>query len=181
VSRPDPVSTALEAILTRFAGVVRTVGARYRLPHSELDEVVQDVRVRLWRALGSGERIESISPSYLYRAATTAAIDVIRRRRGPREEPMETLTLMSSPSAVDHRRPDRDAECAELGAQIETALQRVGESRRPVVRMYLSGIGSTEIAQVMGWSEPKARNLLYRGLADLREHLEALGIGRDVA
>jgi hypothetical protein len=32
----------------------------------------------------------------------------------------------------------------------------------------------------MGWTEPKTRNLLYRGLADLRERLTSMGIGPEV-
>jgi hypothetical protein len=31
----------------------------------------------------------------------------------------------------------------------------------------------------MGWTEAKTRNLLYRGLADLRERLAQEGIGWD--
>ena len=34
-----------------------------------------------------------------------------------------------------------------------------------------------EIAALLGWSEAKTRNLLYRGLADLRSALAARGIG----
>ena len=36
-----------------------------------------------------------------------------------------------------------------------------------------------EIAQLMGWSEAKTRNLIYRGLADLRERLASEGVGWD--
>jgi RNA polymerase sigma-70 factor (ECF subfamily) len=50
------------------------------------------------------------------------------------------------------------------------------ESRRAVVRMHLAGYERDEIAELLGWSEPKTRNLLYRGLADLREILESWGI-----
>jgi RNA polymerase sigma-70 factor (ECF subfamily) len=42
--------------------------------------------------------------------------------------------------------------------------------------MYLAGYPREEIAALMGWSEAKTRNLLYRGLADLRERLTELGI-----
>ena len=42
--------------------------------------------------------------------------------------------------------------------------------------MYLAGYSGEEVAKVMGWSEPKARNLLYRGVADLRERLKDMGI-----
>ena len=81
VMRADSVSQALESVMTRYSGVLRTVGARYRLPSADLDELAQEVRVRLWGALSSNERIDAISPSYLYMAATTAAIDIVRRRR----------------------------------------------------------------------------------------------------
>ena len=42
--------------------------------------------------------------------------------------------------------------------------------------MYLKGYGREEIAALLGWSEAKTRNLLYRGLDDLRQRLIARGI-----
>jgi RNA polymerase sigma-70 factor (ECF subfamily) len=42
--------------------------------------------------------------------------------------------------------------------------------------MYLAGYNSTEIGALMGWTEAKARNLLYRGLAELRERLAEVGL-----
>ena len=41
--------------------------------------------------------------------------------------------------------------------------------------MHLAGYSREEIAQLMGWSEAKTRNLLYRGLAELREQLGQRG------
>jgi RNA polymerase sigma-70 factor (ECF subfamily) len=46
--------------------------------------------------------------------------------------------------------------------------------------MYLAGYSGEEVANVMGWSEAKTRNLLYRGLGDLRERLRELGIGWEI-
>jgi len=46
----DRVSPALEATLARFSGVVRDAAHRRGLSESEVDEVFQDVRIRLWRA-----------------------------------------------------------------------------------------------------------------------------------
>jgi DNA-directed RNA polymerase specialized sigma24 family protein len=43
------LSFALEAAVTRFGTMVRRVGRRYRLDESGLDEVMQEVRIRLWR------------------------------------------------------------------------------------------------------------------------------------
>jgi RNA polymerase sigma-70 factor (ECF subfamily) len=72
--------------------------------------------------------------------------------------------------------PERDASMRELGERVEDALQSITASRRPVVRMYLAGYGTAEIGELMGWTEAKARNLVYRGLADLRLRLRAMGI-----
>ena len=37
-----------------------------------------------------------------------------------------------------------------------------------VVRLYLQGFGTQEMARLTRWTEPRCRNLLYRGLADLK-------------
>jgi len=60
---------------------------------------------------------------------------------------------------------------------VHRALALLAEPRRAVVRMHLAGYERSEIAELLGWSEPKTRNLLYRGLADLRRILASWGIG----
>lgn len=172
----DTFSDALESVLARFGGVVRTVAARYRLSAADRDDLIQEVRVRLWRAL-EVERIESIPASYLYRTATSAALDLIRRRRATREEPLDEIESSAPGLVAMAPRPDQRAQLSDLALRIERAIETIPASRRPVVRMYLAGYGSTEIGELMGWTEAKARNLLYRGLADLRQRLEEIGFG----
>ena len=43
-------------------------------------------------------------------------------------------------------------------------------------KLHLEGYRRDEIEALLGWSEAKTRNLLYRGLSDLREFLVARGI-----
>src|SRR5262245_16703999 len=74
-------SRVIEEVLARFARLVRSVGARHGLSDTDLDEVVQDVRIRLWHAQESGEAIERLPTSYVYRTAMSAALDLLRRRR----------------------------------------------------------------------------------------------------
>jgi len=171
----DTFSSAIESTIARFAGVVRVVAARYHLSPSDRDDLVQEVRVRLWRAL-EVERIESLPASYLYRTATSAALVLIRRRRTMREDPLDDVDPSEPGLTATAANPERQAQLSDLALRIERAIETISESRRPVVRMYLAGYGSAEIGELMGWTEAKARNLLYRGLADLRQRLEEAGV-----
>jgi len=176
---PDSISPALERALGKFPGILRRVCWRTGLGADDLDELLQEVRIRLWRAHGelatASEHIASISASYLHRTAMSAAIDLLRRRRargGDRTLPIDEQE-QGLPEAPG---PDRDLEGSEVAAQVERAIEAIHPSRRPVVRMHLLGHSREEIARVMGWSEAKTRNLLYRGLADVRERLQAEGV-----
>jgi len=176
MEQAETLSPALEAVLDRFRGMVRSVGWRHGLGDQEVDELFQAVRLRLWRARESPEQIEATPASYVYRTALTATLDLIRARRARREDPIDVVTnaRVSGPGT-----PGADAGTltGELETIVARAVDDITTSRRPVVRMYLAGYGREEIAGLLGWSEAKTRNLLYRGLADLRERLLAQGIG----
>lgn len=174
VIRPD-ASRAVEQTVGSFAGLIRRVAWRHRLQDSDIDELLQDLRIRLWHAAERGEKIEALPASYVYQAAVSAALDGVRRRRAQRYElsvPLEE-NLESAAMATDARDP---VAASELAQQVAAAISSLHETRRPVVRMYLAGYSREEIADLLGWSEAKTRNLLYRGLADLRARLSEAGI-----
>ncbi|HWB41665.1 MAG TPA: sigma-70 family RNA polymerase sigma factor [Gemmatimonadales bacterium] len=178
-AQPDQLSPALERALGKFSGVLRQVCWRYRFSGDDVDELVQEVRIRLWRAHGelasAGEHIATISASYLHRTALSAAIDMLRRRRARGGD--RTMSLEDERDTLPERHgPEQELEQSELAAQVERAIESIHATRRPVVRMHLLGHSREEIAQLLGWSEAKTRNLLYRGLAEVREHLTAQGV-----
>lgn len=173
---PDALAPSLDGTLARFERTLRSVGRRFRLQDTDFDELVQEVRIRLWRA----EERESGSPStasYVWKTAEAAAIDLFRRRR-TRDAHANRLAL----EGTDMRgtQPPGAAKAleeAELVNEVTRAVSELQESRRVPVRMHLAGYRRDEIAEALGWSEPKTRNLIYRGLADLRALLLARGIG----
>ncbi len=148
----------------------------------QYDEIEQEARLRLWRALESEREIHDPA-SYLYRIAATATLDAVRRVKRKREEQIVTdaeaeaenvdpHVLVSDP----HRAPDREAERRQIVAKVKKAMARLPDNRRTAVRLHLEGLTTQEMAHLLGWSEPKARNLVYRGLSDVREALQAAGI-----
>jgi RNA polymerase sigma factor (sigma-70 family) len=172
---PDPLSPALEAVVNRFAGLVRGVGWRHRLSEADIHELLQQVRIRLWQAQGTSEQISRVSASYVYRTAVSAVLDMMRRRRAQRTEQM--VSIEDGMVATSTANPERDLDSSEVVAQVTRAIDSIPLSRRAAVRMYLAGHPREEIADLLGWSEAKTRNLLYRGLGDLRARLTEQGIG----
>lgn len=171
----DQASAAIEAALERFRVMVRSVGVRRGLSEADLDEVVQDVRIRLWRAREGGKDLAELGSSYLYQVATTAVLDLLRRRRAHAGDRTEDVADHGELPAAGPSPHDQVA-AGELKTQIDRAVAELPIDRRVAVRFHLAGYDRHDTARAMGWSEARTRNLLYRGLDDLRRRLRLLGI-----
>lgn len=170
----EELSATLEGVVSRFAKMVRSVGARHGLSESDLEDVIQEVRIRLWQACKTSEQIQALGASYVYQAATSAARDLLRRRRARSASLTDSVDEHSNIATSIAASDELDAK--DLERQVLAVIETLPLSRRAVVRMYLSGYEREEIAELLGWSEAKTRNLLYRGLAGLRDGLAMRGI-----
>ncbi len=144
----------------------------------EFDDIEQEARLKLWRAIESEREIRNL-PSYIYRIAVTTTIDAMRKVQDRREEQLQSLETEEEPVlqiASQDALPDQMAEQQQMIEKVEEALALLRPSRRRVVSLYLGGMTSREIGEILGWSEPKARNLLYRGLKTLRKYLRLSGV-----
>jgi RNA polymerase sigma-70 factor (ECF subfamily) len=171
----DRVSSSIEALIARFRTMVCSVGARRGLIEADLDEVLQDVRIRLWHAGEGGKTLEELGSSYLYHLATTAALDLLRRRRARRADDIEDIRERTE-LTTDDASPHEAMEARELASQIEAAIDTLSSDRRVSVRLHLTGYDRADIARMLGWTDARTRNLLYRGLDDLRRQLTDMGI-----
>ncbi len=150
----------------------------------QFSDIEQEARLRLWRALQSEREIKDLA-SYLYKIAATTTLDAVRRVKSKREEQPpwdnDDDDAQVNPDPVAPRpSPEREAQQRELVSKVKAALARLPDNRRRAVALHLEGMTSQEIAGLMGWTEPKARNLIYRGLEDLRETLRAEGIEYEI-
>ena len=179
--RDDPEDQGPEAIfetlLGRYRGWVRSTLRKLssRRLAADLEDLEQEVALRLWRQIRSEKQIDNPA-SYLYRIASSATMDALRRYSRspktvdpPRDDDEDGL-------ALDPPAPEADPERAATASQLTEHLRRfhheLPENRRRAVGLYLQGFAIGEVADLAGWSEPKARNLIYRGLATLRERLK---------
>ena len=152
----------------------------------QFDDIEQEARMRLWRALQDEREVTNYA-SYLYRIAATATIDAMRRVQARHEEQLEILIeqrtddgdIMLAPAPVKDS-PERLAESREAVDKVMSAVAKLPDAQRRAVGMYLQGMTSQDVADLMGWSEPKSRNLVYRGLKELRKSLREEGIDYEI-
>ena len=182
--RSTEAQERFERLMERYAALLRGLVAQHcpRGLGIEPDDIEQEARLRLWRAI-EGEKELTDPASYIYRIAVTTAIDAVRRVVARREDQLRdqsledgetenVVTIAADPSQA----PDAQAARRELMNRIAAAVQSLGENRRRAVELHLQGLTLAEIAELQAWSEAKARNLVYRGLDDLRDALRREGI-----
>jgi RNA polymerase sigma-70 factor (ECF subfamily) len=125
---------------------------------SQREDFVQLALLRLLdRTPGEGTR--PLRASYLWKVAYTVIIDEIRRFRRQQRHG-EAL------GGGGETAPGPEAR-----TEIQDCLRALQDRRRAAVTLYLEGFGTAEVAQAMGWTTKQAENLIYRGMADLRQCL----------
>jgi RNA polymerase sigma factor (sigma-70 family) len=183
----SPDARRLEALLEKYGDLLRNAIAEVcpKKLGLQFDDIEQEARVRLWKALRSETEIENPA-SYLYRIALTTTIDAVRRATARREDQLRlerdtkesgvTPVSAEEPETSSDRSPESLAQRRILLQKVRAALANVPEDRRRAVGLHLQGFTPPEIARLLAWSEPKARSLVYRGLRELRSRLAEEGI-----
>lgn len=169
---PKQAAAELDRLLAEFGPRLHAIIAS-RCPRNaglDPDEVEQEVRIRLWRSLQSQTSIAHPA-SYLYRIAMSVIVDQLRSRRARPDldgESLEEQSLSAHPVA-----PSAGDEGLENAVRV--AIAALHERRRRPVQLHLQGFGFAEVARLLGLSDATARNLIYRGMDDLRELLRQAG------
>jgi RNA polymerase sigma-70 factor (ECF subfamily) len=116
---------------------------------------------------------------YLHKVAHSALVDEIRRRKRRREVSIEAPTeggeevRSFEPQAQGD--PESHTSYRQLGLAIRACLAAATRDRRLAVVLYLQGHSVPEASRILGWDVKRTENLVYRGLADLRQCLMGKG------
>ena len=153
-----------------FRTLLRLTGNR-----EHVDDLAQDVFLRLYRALPSF-RGEALITTYLSRIAVNVAQDEWKRRR--RDE-RSHVSLSDETSAWEERlaHPDRNAEQQleerEFQQTVEEQLQILSQIERTILILYHQEERSYEqISYALGMPIGTVRTHLHRGRKKLREAIQ---------
>lgn len=145
----------------------------------QAEDIAQAALIKVMAVERRAEGERPLSSFYLHRAAHSALVDEIRRRKRRPEIALEDATEPGNQAGRLEPRaqgdPERSASFRELGAAVRDCLLGANRDRRLAVTLYLQGHSVPEVARLLGWDAKRTDNLVYRGLADLRQCLMGKG------
>lgn len=123
-------------------------------------DAVQELMRKLWE---EHDRIDAGAggAAYACRAVRNRCIDIIRCRKSVADIPIDRL-------ADDIAEPEEDVESLRI-IGLTSAIDRLGEPRRTILRLSLDGKSGAEIASLVGFSESSVRQYLSRTRKELRK------------
>jgi RNA polymerase sigma-70 factor (ECF subfamily) len=151
-----------QELFDKYAGTVYLTALRVTGNAADAEDVLQTVFLRLWKH-PTGVEAPVSHEAYFRRAATNAAIDVLRRRQWRSETPLEELIpRLATESPV------------LLKQRLRQALSRLDpEDAELFVLKYIEGLSGEELAEMFGIERPTVGSRLFRIRQSLRSLMEA--------
>ena len=134
----------------------------------EAYDLTQDVFVKAFRAIDRTTPDLNVS-AWLYRIATNACLDQLRRRRIIRWQSLTAVMELVTSRQVTWRTPEREALRGETVDLVRATLDRMSPKYRTalVLREY-QDLSCAEIAEILGTTRSAVKSLLYRARAEFR-------------
>jgi len=164
-----------EDVINRFSALIKADVQKFELQKKGIDpdDIIQEVKIKLWKILENEKKIKNYA-SYIRKIINSSVIDQLRKLKRERG-----IFILEKYRQVSERKSNYmtdlsfDKSTKEI---IGSAVDLLMESRRKAVKLFLLNMTLDEIAIFLNWSKDKTRNLLYRGLSDLKKILKEKGI-----
>lgn len=169
VPRLDPAYEAryLELVAAHGPAVAR-VAASYELGAAERQDLTQDIWFAVWRALPRF-RGECSERTFVFRIAHNRGVSHAIRRRLPAEALDDDVRPLPDPAPG----PEHAAESAQDFERLLEALHTLPITWREVAVLRMEGLGTAEIAAVLGITDNNVSVRLNRARRRLRSLMEA--------
>lgn len=159
---------AFEVIFTRYQQQIYNYVLRIMGNPEEAHDLTQDTFMRAYVALPKTSPDLNLTP-WLYRIATNACRDQLRRRKVIRWQPLEGLLGLFQWEDPSSYTPEREVVRHEQADVVQKALSRISPDHRLclVLKEY-QGMSCDEIGEIMGKSRSAVKSLLFRAREEFR-------------
>lgn len=167
-------TNAFERLIERHQTLVTGTVARMLGDNSEVEDIAQQVFVRVWK---SARRYvpRAKFTTWLLKITRNLVFNELRRRKRHLLTPLQGAPEENEMQLRDEREQTPAASLleTELRRAIESAIQQLPETQRMalVLRRY-EEMSYEEIADVLDQTVPGVKSLLFRARTELRERLK---------
>ncbi len=159
---------ALETLLNRYRGLLKSVILRIVHSHASADDVFQDCLVELWNQAGHYSAAKGKPLGWMVTLAKRRAIDCVRRQISycGAKDRLEVETRNYTFTR------DSDCEDADMASVIQQHIERLPESQQEVIRLaFLDGMSQREVARATNTPLGTVKTRIELGLSKLRSAL----------
>ena len=163
---------ALQQLLVRYRGDVSRIAFRVIGPSADLEDVVQEALVQIYRSLPSYQG-QSKFTTWLYRVVANVARMHLRKQRSrPQLTSASNEALERQPTTAS--RPDAEAERGERMRGLYAHLQGMSDKKRTVLVLHdFAGLPAGEIAEIVEAPVLTVRTRLFYARKELYAALAA--------
>lgn len=166
------------SLLTREEGALRRVIARYVRDAANVDDVFQEVSLKVLRRLDSVRDLAALR-GWLFQLARNACLDFLRREDRRQAISQEALSDHSAVGELG-RNPGEMFLTRERVDAVRRALERLPASQREVITLRIDeGLDHEAIAARLGISRQAVEVRLCRGRATLKDQIDGI-LGGDL-
>lgn len=154
------------SLLEQHGGIIRKVAASYSRTSADRHDLMQEIRLQLWRAFPKYSPDRPVS-TWMYRIALNVAISFLRGPGNPRRQPvsLEQCGL----ELVDD--VPLESESDERVAALQRVIDLFDPLNRALLLLYLDERSYREIAEILGLSETNVATKLSRLKERIRREL----------
>jgi RNA polymerase sigma-70 factor (ECF subfamily) len=158
---------AFATLLSRHLENVRGLAWRILASHEDVDDIAQDVFLKLWRNPTGFTPGKAKFSTWLYRVTLNACID---RQRKTKTIPLEIIEPFQADKAPN---PEANAISSTRATRVNSAIAQLPERQRQAISLsHFQGLGNIETADVLDTTVEAVESLLGRARRSLKASLK---------
>lgn len=166
---------AFEEFVARYQSLIRSTIFRMGWRESDVDDLAQEVFIRVWKAAGNYRPTAKCS-TWLLTITRNVVFTEGRRRQKAHLLSLDADNVSPDVAALQGREdmePRAALEGAEVRMAVEHALAELPNNQSLALTLHrYEGLSHEEIARILGTSVPSVKSLIFRARETLREHLK---------
>jgi RNA polymerase sigma-70 factor (ECF subfamily) len=172
--------SAYAVLVDRYRSRVFSTASRFTRDRSELDDLAQDIFIRIWKGLKT-YRADAPFEHWLMTVTVRSCYDFLRKNRKRRErEVLVGETPLGVPSGDGMFSGDASGERQrsqrEAWEVVQGLMEKLNEKERLVITlMELEEKSVGEVASLTGWSESNVKVRAFRARNRMRDLFEKQG------